>query len=84
MKTNIRESLLSWFTYIIGGFNSSPGINSKIELYCEDSENDEKVVRYLLKEYEKSIKEPLEAEILRLKSENYDLQRKLSFHKKDN
>jgi hypothetical protein len=37
------------------------------------ADDDEKVVRYLLKEHEKSIKKPLEDEIKKLKAEIYDL-----------
>jgi hypothetical protein len=67
-----RERILSYFAWMIGGWNASPGVHPRRLAGEPEYEDNEKIARLLLTAHASTIKAPLLAEIQRLKAELYD------------
>lgn len=70
-----RERLMSYFSWLIGGWNASPGTSSGRLHFEPNYEDDEAMARMLLKNHERDAKRDLELEVQRLKAELYDAKR---------
>ena len=76
-KPSPRSALLGWFAYCIGGWNANAGSSPGRLVFDVNIDNDEEVVRYLLKSYKRDVEVPLKNEIDKLKVRIFDLQEKL-------
>ncbi len=73
-----RECLLSYFAFLIGGWNASKG-TSPGRLRFEDNYNDdEAITRLLLDRHKSDISGPLNEEIKKLKAKLYDTEGRLT------
>jgi hypothetical protein len=80
VETTEREKILSYFAWIIGGWNASPGtsMGRLREWDQEFNGNDEKLVRYVLQQHENSVTYKLREENKALKARLYDAARPAS------
>lgn len=74
-ETSEREKLLSYFSWIVGGWNASPGTSMGHLRQWDQQFNgdDEELVRYILKQHENSVTHTLKEENKELKAKLYDL-----------
>lgn len=71
-----RVKLLSWFAWLVGGWNATPNKHyGRLSNDC-NIDSDERVARHILEQHCKDIERPLHEEITRLKAQVYDLQNK--------
>jgi hypothetical protein len=68
MKNTNRDKIVSWLSFLIGGWNASGGSHAGRLVMEEFYNDDEKIIRFLLSEYEKSVTKGLKQEILELKA----------------
>lgn len=61
-----RQKLLSWFAYLVGGWNASAGKHCGRLAFDVDISNDEDVARHVLEQYKQDIECPLLVKIANL------------------
>jgi len=74
-KITPRDKLLSYFAWIVGGWNASVGVHPGHLMLSSSYSDDLGIARLLLEEYKKEEIDELKQEIQRLKAEIYDLQK---------
>lgn len=71
-----RERLISYFAWLVGGWNAIPGTSSGRMRFEPEYEDDEAVARVILAAHARTETHELKLEIQRLKAELYDTQQR--------